>query len=466
MRIIDRETVLENQSSTRTVQNFGKLLHDKPHKLGQMATMKPELSVSMLTAGLRNDYQNSKTGKSQYTPINALAIEHEIDVNFIKKVKITGNVSSTGTGGSPVTIQLAERYYDKNDTFALENRQQLFVLRAPKRKAARKWEYTVTLIGNDPSRFIDTTYASAGRITRYRSNYFPELSERGYTKFMSNVEKHRNYISRHRASVDWSADFAIREEVYISDGKKGKETFYKMNKKEKECLDHYMLSRENNILFGECNFDINGKCTLQDEKGRDIPMGDGVIPQLTKVCDKTLYNKMVTRHFEDGMQTMSQKSDKLIGNTYYVVGNDRFWTQFNRLMKEDLRFQKTDGAYFYSKKAGKVKVGATFNAYEFAGNTIVVLVDRALSMEYEDRGYAIIVDSSKDPVSGRPNIAMFTLEGSELVSGNLKGLGGTSGKESGDISTSVHGSSYHVIGYSGVVVFNPYKAFIFEENKW
>ena len=464
MRIIDRETVLENQSATKTVQNFGKLLHDKPHKLGQVATMKPELSVSLLTDGLRNVYQNSKSAKSQYTPINAMAIEWEIDVNFIKKVKITGNVSGSGTGGTPVTIQLEERYYDKNDTFALENRQQLFVLKNPVRKAAKKWEYTVTLVGNDPARAIDTTYAAAGRITRYRSNFFPELSERGYTKYMSNVEKHRNYLSRHRASVDWSADFAIREEVFIADGKKGNETFYKMNKKEKEALDHYMLSRENNILFGESNFDINGKCTLQDEKGRDIPMGDGIITQLTKVCDKALYGRLTTRHFEDGMQTMAQKSEKLIGNTYYLVVNDKFWTQFNRLMKEDLRFQATDGAYFWSKNAGNVKVGATFNAYEFAGNTIVVMVDRALSTEYEDRGYGVMVDGAKDPASGRPNLAMFTLEGSEIVSGNLHGLGGASGKESGEIATSVHGSSYHVIGYSGIVVFNPYKAFVFEQN--
>lgn len=464
MRIIDRETVLSNQSATKTVQNFGKLLHDKPHKLGQVATMKPELSVSLLTDGLRNVYENSKSAKSQYTPVNAMAIEWEIDVNFVKKVKISGAVSGAGTGGTPVTIQLAERYYDKNDTFALENRQQLFVLKAPKRKSSNKWEYTVTLIGNNPARSIDPAYAAQNRITRYRSNFFPELSERGFTKYMSNMEKHRNYLSRHRASVDWSADFAIREEVYIADGKKGKETFYKMNKKEKEALDHYMFSRENNILFGESNFDINGKCNLQDEKGRDIPMGDGLITQLTKVCDKALFSKLTTRHFEDGMQTLTKKSEKLIGNTFYLVANTIFWTQFNRLMKEDLRFQNTDGAYFWSKSAGDVSVGSTFTSYEFAGNKFVVMVDRALTQEYEDRGYAILLDGSKDPVSGRPNLAMFTMEGSELVSGNLNGLGGQSGKSSGEISTSIHGSSYHLIGYSGVVVFNPYKAFIFEQN--
>lgn len=38
------------------------------------------------------------------------------------------------------------------------------------------------------------------------------------------------------------------------------------------------------------------------------------------------------------------------------------------------------------------------------------------------------------------------------------------GKTSGDIATTVTGSSYELMGYSGVAVFNPYRAFILEES--
>ena len=124
-----------------------------------------------------------------------------------------------------------------------------------------------------------------------------------------------------------------------------------------------------------------------------------------------------------------------------------------------------DGAYLYSKEGSSmVKVGATYNAYEFAGNTITFMVNRALSEEYDDRAYALLLDIGKDGTSGRPNLAMFTLEGSEMISGNINGLGGASGKESGgDIASSIHGSSYHLIGYAGAVLFNPYKSVIIEE---
>jgi len=465
MKIIDRSTVYENMSATRSVQNFGTLLRDKPEKLGQVVSMRPDLSVSMLTEALKNVYKNSKDSKSGYTPINAMAIEWEIDVNFIKKVKVVGAPSSAPTVTTPATVLLGERYFDRNDTFAAENRQQYLVVKDPKRQGSGKWLYTVLLVGNDLNRSGDTAYLSAGKTVRFRSNYFPELSERGFTKFLDNSEKHRNYISRHRASVDWSSDYAIREEVFIQDGKQGKEKVYKMNKKEKDCIDTFLLAREQSLLWSETNYDINGKCLQQDEKGRDIPMGDGIIPQVEKVCDKFMFSNLGIDIVEDAMQSLAEKCENRTGNNWAFICNSRFWNKFNKLMANDLRFKAMDGAYLYSKdKSGMVKVGASYNAYEFAGNTITFMENKALSEEYDDRAYALMLDIGKDGTSGRPNLAMFTLEGSEMISGNLIGLGGASGKESGiDISTSVHGSSYHLIGYAGAVIFNPYKSVILEE---
>ena len=48
------------------------------------------------------------------------------------------------------------------------------------------------------------------------------------------------------------------------------------------------------------------------------------------------------------------------------------------------------GTYMYSKSANKgqggyVKVGATFDTYEYAGNQVSFVVDRALTREYPDK---------------------------------------------------------------------------------
>jgi len=469
MKIVDRNTVVQNISDTKTVQNFGALLGSKPHKLGAVVTMYKNLALSTLTDALKNVYYNPKKDGGSFTPINSMIVEWTIDVNFIKRVKIVGNISGNGLNKNPESIILAERYYDKSDTFSLENKQQLFVIAPPRKLAQNRWEYRVVLVGNDLTKTIELNAAANGKQTRYRSNYHPELSERGYTKFIANTEIHRNYLSRQRASTSWSGDFAMAEDVFIQVGKdpKSADSYFKMNKKEKECLDTFLISREQNCLFSETNYDVNGKCLDQDDHGRDIPMGDGVIPQIERYCDKFSYSIMTSDVLDDVLSAMREKSNTPTGNTYAVVCNERFYDQVGKLMMADLRFvSSADGGYFYSKAAsGKIKVGAEFDTYTMQGNTITFMPDRVLSQEYPDGGYGIFLDTGADLSSGRPNIASFTLQGAEMISGSLNGMGGANGNTSGEISTSVHGSSYHLLGYSGVMVFNPYMSFIISESR-
>ena len=396
-----------------------------------------------------------------------MIIEWDINVNFIKKVKIVGAISGNGANEQVETIIMDERYYDKNDTFTLENKQQLFVVAVPKKVGTRRYAYQVRYVTNDPSKVIDTDYAAAGFNTRYRSNYFPELSERGYTKFVSNTEKHRNYISRHRASVDWSSDFARNEDIFIEVAKgKDDSAYYKMNKKEKECMDHFLNSRDQSCVWGETNYDVNGKCRIQDDHGRDIPMGDGVVAQIERYCDKFTFAILTTDILDDVISSMVEKSDNDTGNIYAVVCNSRLWQLFGKLMKDDLRFTApNDGSWFYSKEKGKnVKVGSTFTSYHVQGNTITFMPDRSLGQEYPDHGYGIFLDTGVDLNTGRPNLALFTLKGSEMIQGNLNGMGGQTGIASGEVSTGVAGSQYHLLGFAGVCVFNPYKSFILEES--
>lgn len=468
MRIVDSVTVGQNVADTKTIEHFGRLLGTKPHKLGTVVTMYPHLSISTLTDALKNVFYNPKQDNKSFTPIDSMCIEWKIDVNFIKVVTITGNITGSGLGKNVETILLKESYYNKHDTFTLENKQQLRVVSVPKKVGPEKWAYRVVLVGNDRDRTINVSFAAKGKKTRYRSNYHPELSERGYTRFVSNSETHRNYISRQRASVSYSGDYSLMEEVYIQAGKDSKDaaSYFKLNKKEKECMDDFLTSRENNIIFSETNYDVNGKCLDQEEDGRDIPMGDGVIPQIERYCDKYSYSVITRDVVNTVLSTMRSKSENPTGNTYAVVCNERMYDQLQVVMESDLRFiSQADGAWFYSKdKQGKVSLGAEFVTYKFSGNSVSFMVDRSLSQEYPDHGYGIFLDTGADLTTGRPNLAMFSLKGSEIFEGTLNGMGGRTGNASGEISTSTHGGSYHLMGYAGVCLFNPYRSFLLEES--
>jgi hypothetical protein len=77
------------------------------------------------------------------------------------------------------------------------------------------------------------------------------------------------------------------------------------------------------------------------------------------------------------------------------------------------------------------------------------MVDKILSDEYPYSGYGFCINVGVDQTTANSGISMFTLEGREMLSGKLKGMGGFSGKENNtDLATSVDGSEYHLLGYS------------------
>ena len=125
------------------------------------------------------------------------------------------------------------------------------------------------MVGNDYGKSFDPRFLKKGKITRFRSNFFPELSERGYTKYTSNTESHRNWMSRHRASETVSADYKIRESVYLEMAKKDKKEYFKLHQHEVDAMNTFLMAKNNASIFSETNYDINGKCLDQDENGRD-----------------------------------------------------------------------------------------------------------------------------------------------------------------------------------------------------
>jgi len=462
-----------SMGQTKTYEDFGKFLGLRPHRLGIVSKMYPNLTASFLTESLMNIYYNENKA-SKFQNIDAMVFEWEIDVNFIKRVEFAAVPTGTGLNGSDIIMAFKERYYEKYDTFRIEGtRQQCFVKSSPLRKADNYWELIVQLIDADYSTILDTTGTQVGSTTRWISNYHPELSEEGYTKYQSNIERHRNHISLHRNDVSFSSQFAALEDVFISIGQPDasnngnfKEVVYKMKKKEQECLESFMLARNQGMLFGKSNYDKNGKCTITDPKtGRAIPMGDGLIAQIERYANKYAYAKLTINAFDTMIETMRERAKEPTGNQWVFVCNEKMWTQIQRTLRDYLKDWKTNGVFFYSKKAGgMVEVGATFDTYNFGGNQLTFHVDRSLTYEYPDKGYGLCIDLTSDKTSGVPAAQMFTLKGGEFIRGVLKGVGGMDGVTSGDVNTAVAGSKIIHMGYAGIGVYNPYRSFIMMEQ--
>jgi hypothetical protein len=369
-----------------------------------------------------------------------------------------------------------ERYYEKYDTFKVDNsRQQLIVKATPQRKADDFWEYTVQLIDSDFSSVLDATACQLGMTTRFLSNIMPEYHEFGFTKYQSNIEKHRNYLTEHRNDISYSARYAQMEDQFIKISKgegtgELKEKIFKLNKMEKDLFDNFQTVKNNHLLWGKTTMDQHGKSTVLTEDGRPLIAGDGLIPQIERFASKYKFAKMGINVIQKVMDQMNAKAANATGNKYIFIVNDRLWGMINTTLGDWLKLWGSTPTVLYSKDAGAmmsvdnpVKVGATFTTYVIAGNTVTFMVDRALTKEYDRKAYGICLDMNPDITTNQPAIAAHTIEGAEFVTSKYPGVGGVDGVTSGVVSSPVAGSKLIVAGYSGITHFAPYRSFILEE---
>ena len=120
---------------------------------------------------------------------------------------------------------------------------------------------------------------------------------------------------------------------------------------------------------------------------------------------------------------MAQKAEKPTGNHFAFIVNEKAWGIVQEVLGEYLANRQTDGAYLWSNQGeGKyVKVGATFDAYEWGGNTISFKVDRTLSREYQDP-YFLCIDLTTGKTSTQPPIQMFSLKGKDYIFNEVLGV--------------------------------------------
>lgn len=467
--------VKPEMAHSRTYEDFYKFLGTRPKMMGVMARMNTHNTATFLTEALMNIYYNSKTA-NKFQPINSLMIEWEIDVEFVKRVEFAAAPVGTGAGGADITMYFKERYYEKYDTFKIDgSRQQCIVKATPVRKADNFWEYTVQLIDADYSSILDASACQLGMTTRFLSNIMPEYHEEGFTKYQSNIEKHRQWITEHRHDISYSSRYAQMEDQFIkiAQGENTgelREKIFKLNKMEKDLLDAFQTSKNNALLWQKTTMDANGKSTVLTEDGRPLVAGDGLIPQIERFASKFKFAKLTVNVIQTVMDQMNQKAVSATGNHYTFIVNDRLWGQINTVLGDWLKLWGSTPTMLYSKAAqglvkadNPIKVGGTFVSYEVAGNTVSFMVDRALSKEYDKKAYGICLDMSPDMATNQPAIAAFTLQGAEFVTSKYPGVGGVDGITSGIVSSPVAGSKLIVAGYSGIAAFAPYKSFIIEE---
>lgn len=450
-----------------------KFLGANPSRLGIVANVYDGYTASALTEAVQNVYGlDFNAAKGPFQRMNSFMVEWDLKVDRIKRVRIV-SCSGDGLNAGDVIFHFAENYYQKYDTFVVEDtRQQFMVMNRPQRLRDNDFLVVCKILDDSYESYVigNENNGLAGKTTRFVTNYMPELHEEGYTKYQNNLEKHRTYISTHRCDVDASAQYLAMEDTFIQIGK-GKDggkddPWYKMNKMEKDLLDNFMYVRNEAALRGKGNMDASGKPKIYEpETGRPIISSDGIIAQIERFANKFVFSKLNAKLMNKAIAALVSKCEKAQGNVFTLVANSLFYNEFQDVLGAWIDDKKTAGTFLFSKEAnGYVKVGATFAAYEFGGNTLQIRQDRTLDVEFPNQKFAMLIDLTPDGTKGQAAINAFTFKGGEMIHNWIEGVGGRSGLASGAVSSPVAGSKEIMWGYNSVAVMNPYRSVILVSN--
>ena len=123
---------------TKTYEDWSKYLGARPKRLGVVARMYTDNTLSYLTDGLRNIfYKDEKANTFQIS--DSLLFEWQTEVNNIKHVEFADVPEKDGANGSEITMAFVENYYNKYDIFRIDgSRQQCIVVSHPIRKRDEK----------------------------------------------------------------------------------------------------------------------------------------------------------------------------------------------------------------------------------------------------------------------------------------------------------------------------------------
>jgi hypothetical protein len=158
--------------------------------------------------------------------------------------------------------------------------------------------------------------------------------------------------------------------------------------------------------------------------------------------------------------TLSKKCNSATGNNFVFVVNSKLYYDMQEALATYLDTKMTDGAYLWNKEGKKIKVGATYGTYEFAGNTLAINVDNALDLEYPDKGFGLLLDLTGEKYGNRPAIEMFTVKGHQFMENHYTGVG----IQSGAVASPTAGVKYIMSGYCGVAVYSPSRSVLLYEN--
>lgn len=148
-----------------------------PHRLGVVSRLYDQYTATFLTEALFNTFsKDNKSGRFQ--SLNSFMFEWDVQIQRIKRVPMLAAPQGDGLNGSDVIFTFGENYYQRYDTFVVEDsHQQFIVMNRPQRIRDNEWTVVAKILDSDYSSMVDTSATYKGSMTRFVTNWQPEMSK-------------------------------------------------------------------------------------------------------------------------------------------------------------------------------------------------------------------------------------------------------------------------------------------------
>jgi hypothetical protein len=383
-----------------------------------------------------------------------------------KGVIISNNGGSTpGLNGAEFTVVINTDFFSVNDNLELVDRDTLLHVLSKARTATGDWSYRVKLVHNRPGAFCDPTLVAAGKEIGFGHTAFPELSSDAGEK-STYGEWHAEWIGIQRMKHTISGT-ANAMKVWLDHG--GVRTWdYQQNI---DMYERWAIALEHQLLFGKSSVDSNDRVYVQDDLGRDLIQGNGIIAQ----GDPSLrfhYNNLTIRQLENVMENLQlqQTSDGML--EVAVCGGQKFYNEMQRLFRDVLQQNPVP---MIEKRDDGLEINTAFSYYTFGGVRLHLMRCPAFDAPYRpierdsngnsNMSQRAFFASLGNTIGGQPNIELLTLGNAEndrrFVARVINGMAGDGPLVDGAgtqkmmlASSPVDGKQVHILNETGVVMRN------------
>lgn len=275
------------------VTHFSKAMQVQPDKIFPMVT-----HILGSTPGGKFPLLYATEGKGKIMEISGHEYEFDIIGDYDKTLPLSETVSVSQAGRGGVTYRM--KFDDPDGYFSLD---AMLVSPSGKRVKIMNKEtdgnttyYDVQLLGGNLGDFVPSADLQKGVHWSAGPSVVSLYGSRGtYTSFTAPY-KVRGQITRVRSSFRYQGNVPNKIMMIEIDGKK-----YWYDFLEWQWLGKFRAECEYEYLYGVDNRDANGRIFNKDFNGQPIPIGDGILNQIT---NRTTYARMTAKKLHETARYM------------------------------------------------------------------------------------------------------------------------------------------------------------------